>query len=117
MKKTTFVLLICFLLFVCAFSAFIPGKPKAKDAGLKKNIPAYTPTQEDLVARGKYLVNAIGCEDCHSPKVMGPQGPKFDEARAFSGHPAANALPPINKEATKGWMLFNPELTAFVGPW
>ena len=39
-------------------------------------------TQEQLVARGEYLVNNIGgCNDCHTP--MTPQGP--DTSRALQG--------------------------------
>ena len=41
-----------------------------------------TPTRQDLVARGEYLVNGVaGCNDCHTP--MTPQGP--DMARALHG--------------------------------
>ncbi|MBN8607704.1 MAG: c-type cytochrome [Caulobacterales bacterium] len=36
-------------------------------------------TQEELVARGEYLVNNIGgCNDCHTP--MTPQGPDTTQA-------------------------------------
>ena len=36
-------------------------------------------TQEELVARGEYLVNNIGgCNDCHTP--MTPQGPDMTHA-------------------------------------
>jgi cytochrome c553 len=39
-------------------------------------------TQEELVARGEYLVNNIGgCNDCHTP--MTPQGP--DMAQSLQG--------------------------------
>ena len=30
-----------------------------------------------LVKRGEYLVSTIGCDDCHSPKKMGPTGPEI----------------------------------------
>ena len=45
------------------------------------------------VERGRYLVNVIGCSDCHTPKKMGPQGPELDESRLLSGHPEGSALP------------------------
>ncbi len=38
-------------------------------------------------------------------------------ARRFSGHPANLPLAKINKEQMKSYLLFNPILTAFVGPW
>lgn len=76
-------------------------------------------TQTDLVARGRYMVNSGGCNDCHSPKNFGPQGPMPDTTRLLSGHPASAPLPPIDKKALQpgGWMLFSPDLTAVVGPW
>ena len=37
--------------------------------------------------RGKYLVNMIGCSDCHTPFKMGPKGPEPDMDRFLSGHP------------------------------
>lgn len=69
------------------------------------------------VARGKYLVGAIGCGHCHSPKVMGPHGPVEDHARLLSGHPEGSALPAAPKPdgpwiATAAW-----DLTAWSGPW
>jgi mono/diheme cytochrome c family protein len=43
------------------------------------------------VKRGEYLVNYGGCNDCHTPKVMTPQGPEPDKTRLLSGHrPACN---------------------------
>lgn len=45
------------------------------------------------VARGKYLVQSIGCDDCHTPKKMGPNGPILDESRRLSGHPEGSVLP------------------------
>ena len=75
-------------------------------------------SQEQLVKRGEYLVNTIGCQDCHSPKRMGEQGPEYIKELAFSGYQAKNKLPPISQDALeKGWMLMNPDLTAAVGPW
>ena len=41
------------------------------------------------VQRGKYLVSAIGCGGCHTPKTMGPAGPRSDDSRFLSGHPKA----------------------------
>lgn len=46
------------------------------------SVTAPQPTEEQLVARGEYLVTAIaGCNDCHTP--MGPAGP--DMARSLQG--------------------------------
>jgi hypothetical protein len=75
------------------------------------------PDESARIARGHYLVTIMGCNDCHSPKIMTPQGPVPDTTRALSGHPANLPLPSIDQNAAKQWMLFSPDLTAFVGPW
>ena len=72
-------------------------------------------SQEQLVARGKYLTTIGGCNDCHSPKIMTPAGPEPDPTRLLSGHPQNEKLSKIIK--TNDWLLFNNTLTAFVGPW
>jgi mono/diheme cytochrome c family protein len=75
-------------------------------------------TPEQMVARGEYLVTAVGCDDCHSPKRMGPQGPEVIPELRLSGYPSSR---PVQKGDTgalgKGWMLFSPDLTSAVGPW
>jgi hypothetical protein len=88
------------------------------DSSAKKNniIPVMDSTA--LVARGEYLVNAIGCDDCHSPKKMGPNGPEIITELRLSGFPHDGKLPSVNKaEIKKGFSLFAPDLTAAVGPW
>lgn len=74
------------------------------------------PTEAEVVERGKYLVQVMGCHDCHSPKLMGPQGPYPDPDRLLSGHPAGTQLPPVPKD-NAGWALLTMALTAAVGPW
>jgi hypothetical protein len=76
-----------------------------------------TPTPEQI-ARGKYLVTIMGCNDCHTPFKLGPQGPEPDMTRMLTGHPqdlkiaAAPAMP----AGPWGWVgaVTN---TAFAGPW
>src|SRR3954469_16031659 len=41
------------------------------------------PDNHARIERGKYLVNGIGCSDCHTPKKMGPQGPEPDGPAAL----------------------------------
>lgn len=74
---------------------------------------------EALVKRGDYIVTAGGCNDCHTPKIMTPQGPVFDTTRLLSGHPHDSKLPPVNPASyTPGnWISMAPDVTAFVGPW
>ena len=74
------------------------------------------PSEAALVGRGKYLVEIMGCHDCHSPKQMGPNGPYLDPERILSGYPADRPLPP-QPVSHEGWALLTMDLTAAVGPW
>jgi mono/diheme cytochrome c family protein len=67
------------------------------------------------VARGKYLMTVGGCNDCHTPLKMGPNGPEPDVARLLSGHPAAQAMP-APPPLAGGWMAAT-NMTAWAGPW
>jgi len=72
----------------------------------------------EMVARGKYLVNAMGCDDCHSPKRMGPEGPELIPELRFSGFQHNAKLPPVDTMTVKkGWVLMAMDGTSFVGPW
>lgn len=50
-------------------------------------------TSEDVVARGKYLVQISGCNDCHTP-----------------GYPESGGMVPLGR-----WLTGNP--VGFQGPW
>lgn len=79
--------------------------------------PAEQPSKEEQVARGQYLVTISGCNDCHSPKKMGPHGPEPDPDRLLSGHPQNEPLAQVDTAELRNWALFSPGLTAAVGPW
>lgn len=68
---------------------------------------------------GAHLVTITGCDDCHSPKKMTPQGPVPDETRRLSGHPADGTIPTIEHKTPQsmGWAVTNEHLTAWTGPW
>lgn len=76
-----------------------------------------TAQEVDPVSRGEYLVNTTGCHDCHTPWIMGANGPEPDMTRALSGHPAEmNVGAPA--VVSEGWaMAANPTNTAWSGPW
>lgn len=56
--------------------------------------PSAAGTKEQQIARGKYLVEIMGCHDCHTPAKLGPNGPEQDRSRALSGHPEQLVMPP-----------------------
>ena len=71
----------------------------------------------DTVARGKYIVTTSGCNDCHTPWVMGPKGPEPDMTRMLSGHPSDFPLTPAPK-VSGGWVMVAAATnTAWNGPW
>jgi hypothetical protein len=72
-----------------------------------------------LIKRGEYLVTIGGCNDCHTPKIFTEKGMKLDTERLLSGHPSELEIPEIPKNVlqSRDWILFNPHLTAAVGPW
>ena len=69
------------------------------------------------VKRGEYLVTTGLCHDCHTPSVVGPDGPAPDMKRALSGHPQDIAVkaPAALSEPWTGAM--SATLTAWSGPW
>jgi mono/diheme cytochrome c family protein len=85
------------------------GNTEEKKAGL---------TKAELVERGGYLVMVAGCDDCHTPKKMGPNGPELDMERRLSGYRQEMPFPKVDTNLIKqGWALVNPELTGWAGMW
>ena len=69
------------------------------------------------VARGKYLVTTSGCNDCHTPWKVGPNGPEPDMSRMLSGHPEKMELP-APPQPVGPWMVSAAATnTAWSGPW
>lgn len=91
------------------------NQPEAKDSVTAANEEPIS--ADSQVKRGAYLVSIMGCNDCHTPKKMGPQGPEFDTDRLLSGHPADMPLAKFDTGTAKNWILFNQILTNYVGPW
>lgn len=67
---------------------------------------------------GEHLVTICGCNDCHTPKKMGPMGPELDSTRLLSGHPAGMPVADIDRKLLEGKGIAATDLmTAWIGPW
>ncbi|MEP6767803.1 MAG: diheme cytochrome c-553 [Acidobacteriota bacterium] len=78
---------------------------------------AQKPAPGGAAARGKYLVDIMSCNDCHTPFQMGPTGPEPDMTRMLSGHPAGMTLPPPPAPVGPWIWAGTGSNTAFAGPW
>lgn len=75
-------------------------------------------SNDNLVKRGSYLITTMGCDDCHSPKQMGPHGPEIIDSLRLSGYPANRPVAKIDTGTMKnGWVLLGADLTSAAGPW
>ena len=97
------------LIFSSCLSGNQPTVKESQKAGL---------TPEALISRGKYLVTVMGCNDCHSPKKMGPNGPEIIPELLLSGYPASRPIVKFDRKMIReGFAQFYPDLTAAAGPW
>jgi mono/diheme cytochrome c family protein len=116
MKSKT--LITCFLLSGFLLKSCAPTEKPAQADTPEPVAVAAKMSHEDHVKRGAYLVEIMGCHDCHSPKIMTDQGPAPDPSRLLSGHPADEKLAAIaDKKILQNYALFNMGLTAGIGPW
>src|SRR5436189_4977597 len=90
-------------------------------AGCANNAaPTDTKTAQSPVERGKYLVTVGGCNDCHTPKKLGPNGPEPNMDLELSGNPSTEKLAPVPVgliAPDKYLTVVNNHLGAWVGPW
>jgi mono/diheme cytochrome c family protein len=77
---------------------------------------AAQPKPNAQIERGRYLVTFGGCNDCHTPMKLTPQGPQQDISRRLSGHPEGMELPPAPKPDGP-WFASTAGMTAWAGPW
>lgn len=87
-----------------------------KPAESTDTVKAVSP--EDLVKRGEYLVTIMGCDDCHSPKKMGANGPEIIPELRLSGFQSTNPMVKYDSPMIKnGFPMLYPDFTAAAGPW
>jgi mono/diheme cytochrome c family protein len=110
MKKTdiliTAVIIAAAIILTSVLATATVGASAGQPAGASK------------VTRGKYLVDIMGCHDCHTPWKMGPKGPEMDMSRALSGHPEDLKMPPAPALPPGPWMMSAAAtMTSWAGPW
>ncbi len=72
------------------------------------------------VQRGELLTIYGGCNDCHTPKVMTPNGPEIDKTKLLSGHPSLANIPAALHGVlvpAKWGVYTSADMTAWRGPW
>lgn len=116
MKKTLLLTLVAATVSIIACSCNNAGNAKGNTAQTPTNSTA-SANRDSLVKRGQYIVVTSGCNDCHTPKKITPQGPVPEESLLLSGRPADAPLGKIDLVTIQSYMLFAPDLTAAVGPW
>ena len=107
-KKTTIApLAVLALVFLpTVFAAAKDGQTPAPPGGAA------------AIARGKYLVTAMVCNDCHTPFKLGPDGPEPDMTRMLSGHPSDLKMPPAPTLPPGPWAMVGAATnTAWAGAW
>src|SRR4026208_2425790 len=88
--KTTILLVMSLLMTACGQSQGASQSEGAEKAA--------------RFERGRYLVTIVGCNDCHTPLKMGPNGPDPDMSRMLSGHPRDVVMPtPPAGNGPWGW--------------
>ena len=60
----------------------------------------------------------MGCNDCHTPKRMGANGPELIPELLLSGYPSDRPVVKFDSKLLKeGFAMLYPDLTAGAGPW
>jgi hypothetical protein len=81
------VLVAFFFLFVLVGTLLTGCTTQGNDLKAEVKTTQAAPAPESRIKRGEYLVTVGGCNDCHTPFKMGPNGPEPDMSRMLSGHP------------------------------
>jgi mono/diheme cytochrome c family protein len=118
MKTTIASTLMAAILFCSFYISSCADSSGSKNEASSKTGSSAEPTNEDIVKQGEHLVTTMGCNDCHSPKKMGANGPEIIQERMLSGFPSDRPVARFDTKITQsGFSIFYPDLTAAAGPW
>jgi hypothetical protein len=111
MRKTNFTLTAITAMISVVFVA-------CSDSAATEEKKSIAMTNTEKIQRGAYLVNSIGCDDCHSPKKVSATGFEIIPELRLSGYPGGTtSIKPATDAVKQGWLLFGSDLTTAVGPW
>lgn len=110
----TGIIALALLYFSCGSGSEEPKAEATKDIDEVRAME-----NDEMVAKGRYLVTGGLCNDCHSPKIFDDKGMHIDTMKTLSGSPAGMTMPPFQSSAlTPGnWIMMSPDITSFIGPW
>lgn len=69
------------------------------------------------IERGRYIVTTSACHDCHTPWIVGPNGPEPDMSRMLSGHPESLPILAMAPVPAPWAGAVSESNTAWSGPW
>jgi hypothetical protein len=94
MKKIILIscLIIPFLLVLTQCSQNVHVKESETAATTVDSTISNMMSDQTQIHLGRHLVAICVCDDCHSPKIMTPQGPIVDSTKRLCGHPADISL-------------------------
>jgi len=117
-------ILICAAMFTAAILFLTQCSDEKKEDSTKEDSTEVKPAVaqfggfDSQVKWGERLVTICGCNDCHTPKKMGPKGPENDMSLMRSGHPSKVPPPDFDaKEAAKKGLIVTQTFTSWTGPW
>jgi hypothetical protein len=114
---TTRLIITCFIFCMSVIWIACDQQAKEENASNEQTDKSYGgfASQEKW---GEHLVTVSACHDCHSPKVMSPQGMDLDSSRLLSGFPAGSPEFEVNRaDMEKKGLTVTGDLTSWVGPW
>jgi hypothetical protein len=113
MKNTLIAATAIFFVAAAGFVTLSTSQTQSQGVTHSDSAAAHTAK----VQRGEYLVKIMGCNDCHTPWKMGPNGPEPDMDRFLSGHPEQIGPLPMVKAAEPYIASSFATNTAYSGPW
>jgi hypothetical protein len=121
MKKFSMFILIILMSIIFVFSKCKQGEASTPDLEIDSSqtqaaLPAYGGF-ESQAAWGKHLVIIGGCNDCHTPKKMGPHGPEDNMDLELSGHPSQQPDINIDHKIIESNGIAASNMTEWIGPW